>query len=73
MRLDMVVKLTDFYRICCGDGQTDLNVSWLDVLWTDVWWTGRFVSGRFWARQSVTRRFVGLPMKILPHMPYALR
>ena len=23
--------------------------------------------------KSVTRRFVGLQMKILPHMPYALR
>jgi len=41
--------------------------------------SGRMFSGqdvfsrRFGAKQYVTGRFVGLPMKILPSMPYALR
>jgi len=51
------------YRISCGDVQTDPNVSWPDFSWPDVLRTGRFVSGRFSAKQSVTRRFVGLPWR----------
>ena len=66
------------YGICGRDGKTDpdvsrLDVSWQDILGLDVSWTGHFVSGLFLARQFVTRRFVGPPMKILPYMPYALR
>jgi len=73
MRLGKVVKLTVFILHLLQDGQTDPDVSWPDLLWPNVSWTGRFVSGRFRAGQSETGRFVGLPMKIFLHMPYALR
>ena len=68
MCLDRVVKLTVSYCTCCGDDQTDPDVSWPDVSWTDVSFPD--VSG---PDKSVTGRFVGLLLKILPHLPYALR
>jgi len=59
MRLDRVVKLTVSYRTCCGDDQTDPDVSWPDVSWTDVKWTGRFVSGHIWSGQVRDGTFCG--------------
>jgi len=71
MRLGKVVKLTVFLLHLLLVIVKLIQTFHGQKFGPDILWTGHFVSGRFWAGQSVTELFVGLPMKILPHMPYA--